>query len=277
MSQSKVSRAKKPAQRKPSTAGKSTRAGKPATARKASTAGKSSTARKATASRSPARRTGHNAVGPREKRTISTLEFLQQAARKMSESSSIKAIYDGRLDEGFREQLMVAVAFQNQAPYCNWVHRVWASLAGVSDEELENIEQLNLDDLDPEVATAVLYVRALVSSEWQDVPHDLRQQMHEHFTWREINDIELIANSMDFGNRGANTWDAMHARLKGQPMEDSDLVSEVFFSYLMPPLFPNRLRKVSRLTGISVLEAAQNLVSHRQQFNRQAASTGDSQ
>jgi AhpD family alkylhydroperoxidase len=262
MSQSKVSRAKKPAQRKPSTAGKSTKAGKPATARKS------------TASRSPAR---HTAIGPRVKRTISTVEFFSEVARKLSESSSIKAIYAGRLDEGFREQLMVAVAFQNQAPYCNWVHRVWASLAGVSDEQLENIEQLNLDDLDPKVATAVLYVRALVSSEWQDAPRDLRQQMHEHFSWREIEDIELIARAMDFGNRGANTWDAMHARLKGQPMKDSDLISEVFFSYLVPPLFPNRLRKVSRLTGMSVLNAAQNLVSHRQQFNREAASTDASQ
>jgi len=30
--------------------------------------------------------------------------------------------------------------------------------------------------------------------------------MREYFTWREIEDIELIAHSMDFGNRGANTW-----------------------------------------------------------------------
>ena len=277
MSQSKVSRAKKPAQRKQSAAGKSTRAGKPATAGKSSTARKASTTRKATASRSPGKHNGRDAIGPREKRTISTVDFFGQVARKLSESSSIKAIYEGRLDEGFREQLMVVVAFQNQAPYCNWVHRIWASLAGVSNEQLENIEQLNLDDLDSKVAMAVLYVRALVSSEWQDVPRDLSQQMYEHFTWREIKDIELIANSMDFGNRAANTWDAMHARLKGQPMEDSDLISELFFSYLVPPLFPNRLRKVSRLTGMSVLDAAQNLVSHRQQFNREAASTGASQ
>ena len=89
MSQSKVSRTEKTAQRKPRKADKSTGARKPS---------KSSTARKATASRSPARHSPHSAIGPREKRTISTLEFLQQAARKMSESSSIKAIYDGRLE-----------------------------------------------------------------------------------------------------------------------------------------------------------------------------------
>jgi len=271
MSQSKVSPAKKPEKSKSSSASKSTRARKPSTPRK------SSTARKSTASRSAARYTGRSAVGPRKKRTISTSGFLGQVARKMSESASIKAIYDGRLDEGFREQLMVAVAYQNQAPYCNWVHRTWAALAGVPDEELENIEQLNLDDLDPKVATAVTYVRALVSSDWQDAPRDLRQQMQEYFTWREIEDIELIARAMDFGNRGANTWEAMHSRLKGRPIEDTDLLSEIFFSYLIPPMLPNRLRKVSRLTGVNVLEAAQGLVSHVQQFNRQATAPADKQ
>ena len=65
----------------------------------------------------------------------------------------------------------------------------------------------------------------------------------------------------------------MHSRLKGQPIEDSDLLSEIFFSYLIPPLFPNRLRKVSRLTGVSVLDAAQKLASHVQRFNLQKMPT----
>jgi hypothetical protein len=196
--------------------------------------------------------------------------------RKTSESLSIKAIYDGRLDEGFRESLMVAVAFQNQAPYCNWGHRTWASLAGIPDEELGHIEKLNLDELDPKVATAITYVRALVSSEWQDAPRDLRQQLHEYFTWREIEDIELIARAMDVSNRAGNTWDAMLSRLQGRPVGDSDLLSEIFFTYLFLCILPNRLQKVSRLTGISVLGAAQGLVSHVQQFNRQATPTGAS-
>jgi len=115
MSQSKVTSTTKTVKRKSSTAKKSSTAGKSSTARKPSAA------RKAAASRTPVRRAttgqpGHNGVGPRRKRTISTVDFIGDVARKMSESSSIKAISDGRLDEGFREQLMVAVAYQNQAP-----------------------------------------------------------------------------------------------------------------------------------------------------------------
>jgi hypothetical protein len=166
---------------------------------------------------------------------------------------------------------MVAVAFQNKAPYCNWGHRTWASLAGISDEELGQIENLNLDELDPKVATAITYARALVSSDWQDAPRDLRQQMQEYFTWREIEDIELIARAMDVSNRAGNTVDAMVSRLQGQPVADSDLLSEILFTYLFLYILPNRLKKVSRRTGISVLDATQRLVSHRQRFNRQAA------
>jgi alkylhydroperoxidase family enzyme len=275
MSQSKASDTTKSVKRKASSARKSS------TARKPSTARKSSTARKTAASRAPAKHAttgqpGRNGVGPREKRTISAFGFIGEVARKMSESPSIKAIYDGRLNEGSREELMVAVAFQNQAPYCNWGHRIWASLAGISDEELGKIEKLNLDELDPKVATAIIYVRALVSSEWQDAPRDLRQQMHEYFTWREIEDIELIARAMDISNRAGNTWDAMLSRLKGQPIENSDLLSEIFFSYLFLCILPNRLHKVSRLTGVSVLDAAQKLASHVQQFNRRETPTGAS-
>jgi len=242
--------------------------GKKAVKPKSSTVCKSSTARNTAASRAPAGEPVREGVGPRRKRTISAVGFIGEVARKMWESPSIKAIYDGRLDEGFREQLMVAVAFQNRAPYCNWGHRNWASLAGISDEELGKIEKLHLDEIDPEVATAVIYVRALVSSEWQDAPRDLRQQMHEYFTWREIEDIELIARAMDVSNRAGNTWDAMLSRLQGRPIEDSDLLSEIIFSYLFLCILPNRLHKVSRLTGVSVLGTALGLVSHVLQFNR---------
>lgn len=275
MSRAKVSPGTKSVKPKPSAARKS------AAARKTSTVRKPSTARKTTTSRAPARRATageavHNGVGPRKKRTISTLGFFGEVARKMSQSPSIKAIYDGRLDEGFREELMVAVAFQNQAPYCNWGHRTWASLAGISDEELGKIEEQDFDELDPKVAAAVTYVRTLVSSDWQDAPRELRHQMHEHFTWKEIEDIELIARAMDVSNRAANTWDAMLSRLQGRPIGDSDLLSEIFFSYLFLCVLPNRLRKVSRLTDVSVLDAAQKLASHVQRFNRLQTSSGDS-
>ena len=211
-------------------------------------------------------------IGPRKKPTISAVHFIGELARKLAEMQSVQAIYDGRLDEGFREELMVAVAFQNQAPYCNWGHRTWASLAGVSDEELAKIEELSLENLDPKVSTAVTYVRALVSSDWEDAPRELRQQMQEYFTWREIEDIELIARAMDLSNRSANTWDAMLSRLQGKPVKDSDILSEIFFSSLFLSIIPNRLRKVSRLTDVSVLDAARGLLEHVKQFNQQKSS-----
>ena len=273
MTESKATTTTKSTKRKSSSARKSS------TVRNSSNARKRSPARKAAAPRASARRAksgqpGRNGVGPRRKRTISAVEFIGYAARIMSESSSIKAIYEGRVDKGFREQLMVAVAYQNQAPYCNWTHRSWASAHGVTDDELGNIEELHFDELDPRVATAVAYVRALVSSNWQDAPRDLRQQMLEYFTWRELEDIELIARAMDISNRTGNTWDAMLSRLSSEPIEDSDLFSEIFLSSVFLPMLPVGLSIVSHLTGVGVPQAAQGLVSHVQRFKRQAMLTG---
>jgi alkylhydroperoxidase family enzyme len=210
-------------------------------------------------------------IGPRKKRTTNAVDFIGEAARKFAEAPSIQAIYDGRLEEDFREVLMVAVAFQNQATYCNWIHRTWASQAGVPDEELAKVEKPHLDGLDPKVSTAVIYVRALVSSDWKDAPSELRQQMQEYFTWREIKDIELIARAMDLSNRAGNTWDAMLSRLQGKPVDDSDLLSEIVFSSVFLAVLPDRLSKVSRLTGATRLEAAQSMLKHVQQFNQQKA------
>ncbi len=41
--------------------------------------------------------------------------------------------------------------------------------------------------------------------------------MQHKYSAREIRNIELIANVMDVGNRGSNTFDAMRSRLKGVP------------------------------------------------------------
>jgi len=74
------------------------------------------------------------------------------------------------------------------------------------------------------------------------------------------------------GNRSANTWDAMLSRLQGKPVEDSDILSEIFFSSLFLSIIPNRLRKVSRLTDVSVLDAAKGLLEHVKAFNQQKSS-----
>ena len=59
----------------------------------------------------------------------------------------------------------------------------------------------------------------------------------------------------------------------GHNGEDSDLLSEIFFSYMFLSILPNRFRKVSRLTGISVPEAVRSMLNHVQRFNRQESPT----
>ena len=59
-----------------------------------------------------------NGVGPRKKPLFYRLSDLVRAlAGRSADSKDVKAIYGGRLEPGFREKLMVSVAFQNLAPH----------------------------------------------------------------------------------------------------------------------------------------------------------------
>lgn len=214
-----------------------------------------------------ASRTAAARVDDRPKKpTTNARQFSAEVARKFTEAATLKAIYKGRVDAGFRETLMVSVAFQNNAPMCNWIHRIWATNEGVPADLLDSIERMQLDELEPRLATAVIYVRALAASEWQEVPRAVRLAMHEHFSWREIEDIELIAKAMDLSNRGGNTWQALLSRVRGQPVEGSDLLSEIILSSLILLAAPGRLRKVSRSTGVSTVGVIQSLLRHIEQF-----------
>ena len=60
----------------------------------------------------------HNGVGPRKKPLFYRVSDLVRAlAGRGAEAKAVKAIYAGRLEPGFREKLMVSVAFQNLAPH----------------------------------------------------------------------------------------------------------------------------------------------------------------
>jgi AhpD family alkylhydroperoxidase len=214
-------------------------------------------------------------IGPNRKPTISTREAVARLAALMSEFQELYAIWGkSKLDPAFREELMVAVARQNDAPYCSWMHRTWAELAGSSREVIEKIELLDPRGLDARKWAAVAYVRALASNDMKPVSGQLRRRVEAHFSQREIDDIELVARAMDLINRMANTFDAMVSRLQGKPAADSDILDEVVFSGLFAALAPPLVLALARYARRPFLEMARGLVDHVQPFYAQTARRG---
>ena len=111
----------------------------------------------------------------------------------------------------------------------SWDHE-WAHMAGIPEEELAHIEQMDPEGFERHKWIAISYVRAYVSGKFGNVPKELRREMRNNYTAHEIKEIELVARIMDIGNRGANTWDAMLSRLKGNPAADSHILDEAVLS-----------------------------------------------
>ena len=202
---------------------------------------------------------------PGRKPTIDMQEFADRLKALLAKFPRLYAIWSGAdFDPGFREELMLAVAWQNQAPYCTWAHRTWAETAGASRAELAKIEQPNADGLDPRKRAAVRYVRCLVSAEFAPVPRELHREMETYYTPREIKDMELIARVMDLVNRSANTYEAMLSRLQNNARDDTHLLDEMAFSALFMGAAPLIVLLLSRNSGRSFLGTTLSLIDHMQ-------------
>lgn len=59
-----------------------------------------------------------NGIGPRKKRQYYRLrEIFRALSSRRDDAEAVKAVYDGRLEAGFREKIMVSVAYENLAPH----------------------------------------------------------------------------------------------------------------------------------------------------------------
>jgi len=169
--------------------------------------------------------------GGYRKRTMTAREFAGSLRSLAPQASMIYEIWGKQdLDPGFREELMLAVAKLNDCRYCTWGHHEWAYMSGVSEEELAQLENMDSEGFDRVKWVAISYVRALVSAGFGEVSPELLDEMNEHYSPKEIKEIELVAQVMDIANRGANTWDAMLSRIRGNPANDSHLVDELVMS-----------------------------------------------
>jgi len=125
--------------------------------------------------------------GGYRKRTITAREFIGSLFSLAGEAPTIYEIWGKHeLDPGFREELMLAVAKLNDCRYCSWGHHEWAHIAGIPEEELAHIEQMDPEGFDRRKWVVLSYVRAFVSGKFGSVPRDLRREMRENYTAHEI-------------------------------------------------------------------------------------------
>jgi AhpD family alkylhydroperoxidase len=151
----------------------------------------------------------------------STVALLRRAG-------DLRAIYlDRRLDPGFREKLMLAVAGANACRQCSFAHREWALAEGVSEEELAALEGMDPEAFDARTWAAIAWVQAFARSDLGAVPDAIDANFQKHFTVQEQADIQLVARTMYWANEISNSLRSGVKRAKRAPVAGSRVSREV--------------------------------------------------
>jgi AhpD family alkylhydroperoxidase len=209
-----------------------------------------------------------SSFGGYRKRTITAREFAGSLYSLAPQASMIYQIWGKQeLDPGFREELMLAVAKLNDCRYCTWGHHEWAYISGVPEDELAHIENMDPEGFDRGKWVAISYVRALVSANYGQVDSDLLRELKQHYSAHEIKEIELVARVMDISNRGANTWDAMLSRVKGNPANDSHLLDEIVMSGVFWSAAPIVILLLARESKRPFKEVAKSMLDYVKHYD----------
>ena len=116
---------------------------------------------------------------------------------------------------------MLTVAQANNCRYCSYVHQEWAIRAGVSDEEIAQLEGADPATFDRAKWSALAYARALADADFGPVPEEISQEVAKYYTRADRRKIETVALVMSIANRSANTVEAFRSRLRGVPVSES--------------------------------------------------------
>ena len=207
------------------------------------------------------------------KRTITAKEFAIALGAIAAQTPTFYKVWvRHELDPAFREELMLAVAKLNECKYCSWAHHEWATIDGVPQEELAQIEQMDPVSFDRKKWLAISYVRELVSARFGPVSADLEKKMRQHYSTKEVAEILLVAKVMDAANLGANTFEAMRWRLRGKPVQGSRLYDEVMLSAAFFCIVPPVVLFLARASKRSVRELAASLLDYTKRMDAEQQS-----
>ncbi|MGY1989155.1 carboxymuconolactone decarboxylase family protein [Mycolicibacterium fortuitum] len=170
------------------------------------------------------------------KRTYS-IRQLRTDLRRVSWTTGGGIWFRHKVDRQTREAIMLAVSHAHNCRYCAFIHREWALhtglplsvISGIEGHADSYLEQTCDSPRDPRWL-ATTYAEALVRVDFGPVAPLLETAVAVEFDPAQRRRIEAIARIMTIFNRSANTFDALLARISGEPVEGSRLRDELVVS-----------------------------------------------
>lgn len=145
-----------------------------------------------------------------------------------------------KISKAFVEKIMAVTTAVNGCVYCRWFHAKQAVAAGITDEEVRNLFDLQFQaDASDFELMALLYAQHYAETDRRP-DDDMSARLVETYGPRTAGHIMLYIRMIYFGNLAGNTWDAAISRFAGAPAPRSSVVFELVFvglaAWVMVPI-----------------------------------------
>jgi AhpD family alkylhydroperoxidase len=162
-----------------------------------------------------------------DKRLFTLATFAASARELFAHLDELHAaVARRRITRPFAEKIMLAVTHVNGCRYCSYAHASLALQAGVSEVELRDLLRGEFGQVPESELMALLFAQHYAE---QADRYDAAawQRLQDAYGAAAAGDILTHIRLITFANLYGNTFDAVLARLKGQPAAGSRFFDEI--------------------------------------------------
>ncbi len=153
--------------------------------------------------------------------------FLHHLKKLLEAQALIAEIYIRKaISPAFRERIMLVTALANMCAWCQFAHRGFGRLAGLSEEDIRDLVTLDPARFDQREHAALCWVRETLTSR-EGASEESARRFEEAFDEEARRYIVAAAVSMHFFNLAGNTMDRWLRIITGRPPEQESYCSLV--------------------------------------------------
>ena len=149
-----------------------------------------------------------------EKRTFSLYSFWTGLGKVLAHSADLYHMRKRpRIERSFRERIMLAVTQVNDCRYCSYVHARMALQAGLSEQEISELLEGDLEHSPPDQLVALAFAQHY--AEQAGRPDQLTlERLQDSYGPESTNEIMASIRVIYFANLLGNTFDKLLHRFK---------------------------------------------------------------
>ena len=146
--------------------------------------------------------------------------------------SIIRVFTNNQSPKHLFEKIFIVTDAVNGCIYCSWLDAKLAMKSGMSEEEINNMMELQFHANASEYElNALLYAQHYAETKGNPDP-EMLNKLFDYYGERTAKNIMLAIRAVTFGNLYFNTWRAVVSRLKGNPAPNSNVIFEIVYFLL---------------------------------------------